>query len=170
MDLMKIKKFPDRILKQRCVSVCEVTHEDVSVLNNMVLTMHHFKGIGLAAPQVGILKRFIVADIGEGVIKMVNPELIKKKGADKMEEGCLSIPDVQVEINRYYEIIVNGVSERNQKIEIKANGLLARVIQHEIDHLNGRLIIDHLNIIEKMKILCSIKNHEQEKHECKNII
>ena len=81
--------------------------------------MHHYSGIGLAAPQVGILKSLIVADIGEGIIKMANPEIINKKGTDAMKEGCLSLPDVEVEVERSYEVIVRGLNERNERIELK---------------------------------------------------
>jgi len=161
MKLLDIKKFPDRVLNQKCQFLDEVTASDGIVLNAMVQTMHHFQGIGLAAPQVGILKQFFVADIGEGVIKMVNPEIIMENGIDRMKEGCLSLPEIEVEVKRPYEIIVKGMNDRNENVEIKANGLLAKVIQHEVDHLNGKLIVDHLNLMEKMKVLCCIKNREK---------
>ena len=170
MNLFEIKKFPDRVLKQKCQLLEDVTVNDAKVMNDMVFAMHHYEGIGLAAPQVGILKRLIVADTGEGVIKLANPEIIKKKGADKMKEGCLSLPDIEVEIERPFEIIIIGIDENNKKVELKTNGLLAKVIQHEIDHLNGKLIIDHLNIIEKLKILYKSKDKREIKDECQNII
>lgn len=170
MNLFEIKKFPDRVLKQKCRLLEEVTAADAKVLNAMVLAMHHYKGIGLAAPQVGILKRLIVVDIGEGVIKIANPEIIKKKGADKMKEGCLSLPGIEVEVERPFEIIVGWLDESNRKVELKADGLLAKVIQHEVDHLNGKLIIDHLNLVQKLKILRNSKDKREIKNGCQNII
>ena len=118
----------------------------------MLLTMYTFNGIGLAAPQVGSSFQIIVADIGEGVVKLANPRIIKSKGEDRLAEGCLSLPDINVQIKRPYEILVEGLNDKGQRIEIKAKGLLARVIQHEIDHLRGRLIIDYLGLIDKMKL------------------
>jgi len=170
MSLLDIRTFPDQVLKQKCSPLEEVTASDAKILSNMVLTMHHCNGIGLAAPQVGILKRLFVADIGEGVIKIANPEIINKKGTDKMKEGCLSLPDIEVEVERPFEIIIIGLDENNKEVELKTNGLLAKVIQHEVDHLNGKLIIDHLNIIEKLKILYKSKEKREITDGCQNII
>ena len=143
MDPLKIKKYPNKILRKKCAEIKKVGDEEANLFEKMLFTMRHFAGIGLAAPQIGIAKNLIVADTGEGAIKLANPVLLKVKGLDGLEEGCLSIPGVIVNIERPYEIIVSGLNENNQVIEIKAKGLLARVLQHEIDHLKGRLIIDY---------------------------
>ena len=123
--------------------------------------MRHFAGIGLAAPQIGISKKLIVADIGDGPVMLANPKILKTKGAGKMEEGCLSIPGINVIIKRAEEVIVNGLNEKGKVIELKAQGLLARVLQHEIDHLNGRLIIDliidYLSLLEKFRLRLQMK-------------
>ena len=114
--------------------------------------MYTFDGIGLAAPQIGNPVQIIVADIGEGAIRLINPRIIKSKGEDRLAEGCLSLPDISVDIKRSYEVLVEGLNEKGEHMEIKAKGLLARVIQHEIDHLRGRLIIDYLGLIDKMRL------------------
>ena len=114
-----------------------------------------FGGIGLAAPQIGSPIQIIVADIGEGAVKIINPRVIKSKGEDRLTEGCLSLPDISVDIKRFCEIWVEALNEKGERIEVKAKGLLARVIQHEIDHLKGRLIIDYLSLIDKMKLFKS---------------
>ena len=120
--------------------------------------MRHFAGIGLAAPQIGISKSLIVVDIGEGPIKLANPVVLNAKGSDKMEEGCLSIPGVGVVIGRPNKIVVSGLNEKGEVVEVEAQGLLARVLQHEIDHLKGRLIIDYMGLLEKLMLL---KKHRQ---------
>ena len=123
----------------------------------MVFTMKYFSGIGLAAPQVGVLKKLIVAEVEGEVIKLANPEILNVKGTDNMKEGCLSIPNLGVNIERPFEVIVEGLNGRGQPVEIKAKGLLARVLQHEIDHLNGKLIVDYLSFWEKLKFRAKMR-------------
>jgi len=115
--------------------------------------MRHFAGIGLAAPQIGVARNLIVADIGEGAIRLANPVIVETKGLyGKWKEGCLSVPGIGVSIARPEEIIVRGLNELGKVVELEAQGLLARVLQHEIDHLQGKLIIDYLGILEKMML------------------
>jgi len=152
MEPLKISEYPNSILREKCVSIERITDSEIKLFEEMLFTMRHFAGIGLAAPQIGIAKNLIVADIGEGAIKLANPKILKTGGSDKLEEGCLSIPGVAVNIERPNEIIINGLNENNLLIEIKAKGLLARVFQHEIDHLKGRLIIDYLSLLKKFKL------------------
>jgi len=152
MELLKISTYPDSILRKKCTSIEQITDREIKLFEEMLFTMRHFAGIGLAAPQIGIAKNLIVADIGEGAIKLANPTILKTAGWDQLEEGCLSIPGVTVNIERPFEIIVGGINENNQLMEIKAKGLLARVLLHEIDHLKGRLIIDYLNLLEKFRL------------------
>jgi peptide deformylase len=152
MEPLEIKKYPDSVLRKKTHEIKEITDKEVKFFEEMIFTMRHFAGIGLAAPQIGIARNLIVADTGEGIIRLANPVILKTNGLDKMEEGCLSIPGVGVVIDRPDEIIISGLNENNQLIEIKAKGLLARVLQHEIDHLKGRLIIDYLNLLEKFKL------------------
>jgi len=151
MEPLAIKKYPDKILRKKCVELEEITDKERELLGKMFFTMRHFGGIGLAAPQIGISKKLIVAKVDEHTVKLANPEIIKIKGTDNMVEGCLSIPGVGVDVERAYRIVVKGLSENGQIVEIKAKGLLARVLQHEIDHLSGKLIIDYLPFWEKLK-------------------
>ena len=152
MALLDIKKYPAKILRRKSEPIRQITARERKLFEDMLLTMRLLGGVGLAAPQVGISKRLIVADTGEGPIKLANPEIIKTKGSDKMEEGCLSIPDVKVDVERPHEVTLTGLNEKGGEIELKAGGLLARILQHEIDHLNGKLIIDYMGLIEKLKL------------------
>ncbi|MFA6358040.1 MAG: peptide deformylase [Candidatus Omnitrophota bacterium] len=152
MEAFKIREYPDTILRKKCAFTERITDSEIKLFEDMLFTMRHFSGIGLAAPQIGIAKNLIVADIGEGAVMLANPIILKTKGFVKWEEGCLSIPGVGVDINRPDEIIVSGVNVKNKVIELKARGLLARVLQHEIDHLQGKLIIDYLSLLEKFKL------------------
>lgn len=144
--IFQIKKYPDSILRKKCGIVETVTVKEVELFENMVFTMRAFNGIGLAAPQIGISCQLIVADTGEGIIKLANPQIIEVKGNDRMVEGCLSIPGTEVEVKRRYKVSVKGLNEKGKTVEIKAKGLLARVLQHEIDHLKGKLIIDYSSL------------------------
>ena len=151
MQKLQIFHYPENILRGKCQSVFEITPAEKELFERMLYTMKHASGIGLAAPQVGIKKNIIVADIGEGVIKLANPQIIKVKGTDKLEEGCLSVPKATVKVVRPYEIVLKGINEQGQEIELEAKGLLARVLLHEIDHLNGKLIVDYMNFLEKIR-------------------
>ena len=155
MQVLEIKKYPDKVLRKKCEEIEGISSYEKDLFSKMLFTMRRFQGIGLAAPQVGILKRLIVVDIGEGEIKLANPKILEVKGEDKLVEGCLSIPGAQVEVKRAYEVVVEGLNEKDKLIQIKAKGLLARVLQHEIDHLDGKLIIDYLPFWRKWKFKTS---------------
>jgi peptide deformylase len=144
MKPLIIKKYPDKILRRGCVNVAKITDKERRLFLQMLFTMRHFEGIGLAAPQIGISRKMIVADIGEGPVQLANPEILKTKGEDSLKEKCLSVPGVAVNVERPYQVIVSGLNEQNQRVEVMARGLMARVLQHEIDHLEGKLIIDYL--------------------------
>lgn len=118
--------------------------------------MYSHQGIGLAAPQVGILKKVVIVDIGEGLISMINPEILTGLGEDFMEEGCLSLPDTGINIKRKQSIFVRYIDRNEKEKECELNGLTARVIQHEIDHLNGVLIIDYAPLVDRSKL--NVKN------------
>ncbi len=148
MKLLDIITYPHETLRGECVSVDFIGERERLLFQQMYFAMRHYKGIGLAAPQIGISVQMITADIGSGGVFLANPRIIKENGRDVFEEGCLSVPDAQVEIERSYEVIVAGLNEKGELMEIKAQGLMARVLQHEIDHLQGRLIIDYLPLFE----------------------
>ena len=151
MDQFKIKVYPESVLRQKSQSIAKITEKEKSLFTKMLNLMHHACGVGLAAPQIGINKKIIVIDIGEGPIKLANPEIVSVKGSDVLEEGCLSVPGALVNIQRPSEVVIKALNEEGSTVEIKAQGLLARVILHEIDHLNGKLIIDYMNFIKKLK-------------------
>lgn len=149
--MLDIKKYPEKILRGKCQAVEKISQKERELFQDMLYTMRQSSGIGLAGPQVGINQRLIVADIGEGPVKLANPEVIEIKGKDKMEEGCLSVPGALIKIERAQELIVKGLDEEGKSVEVKAKGLLARVLLHEIDHLNGKLILDYMNFLQKIK-------------------
>jgi peptide deformylase len=143
MNSLVIQKYPNSILRKKCVCVSEITEKEKDLFEKMLFTMRYFCGIGLAAPQIGIAKKMIVAEADSRIIKLANPQIVGIRGSDSMAEGCLSVPDIAVDIKRATDIIVRGLDEKGKIVEIKANGLLARVLQHEIEHLKGKLIIDY---------------------------
>ena len=144
MEMLEICKIPDPVLRKEVTLLDRVTISDRALLDDMEYTMFQSGGIGLAAPQVGIEKALIVAVDNKGrVFKIVNPVIVTSKGYDTMVEGCLSIPDESVEIQRNYQVVVRGIDENNKILRLRAEGLFARVLQHEIDHLKGKLIIDY---------------------------
>jgi len=143
--VLEIKKYPDPILRKRCQEIKEVNEEIKKLAEEMLKAMYVGKGAGLAAPQVGILKRLIVIDIGKGPEVYINPKIIKKQGKIVSEEGCLSLPEVFLKIKRAAKIKIEALDKKSQKITFKAEGLRASGLQHEIDHLNGILILDRKN-------------------------
>lgn len=157
MTSLKIQTFPSEILNTICEPVARITERERDFFSRMLSVMYEADGIGLAAPQVGVLKRLIAADIGEGHVILANPEIVHRKGTDLLTEGCLSVPGAAVEIVRDCEIIVTGLNRKGKFVEMKVDGLLARVIQHEIDHLNGKLILDYWPFEERVKYDCSVR-------------
>jgi len=159
MKLLEIRKYPEQILRKKSENIERITEKETALFEDMLCTIRNSSGLGLAAPQVGINKRIIVTDIGEVPLKLANPEVLKVKGKDAMEEGCLSVPGTLVNIERPDEVVVRGLNEKGKIVEVEAKGLLARVLLHEIDHLNGRLIIDYMSFLKKLKFrLCSNKS------------
>jgi len=139
-----IKLYGNSVLRKKSREVKEINGDVQKLIDDMAKLMYKNKGLGLAAPQVGILKRVIVADVGEGLVSLVNPKILWRQGKDTMSEGCLSIPGINLEIKRSKEVIVEGLDREGEKVQLGAVGLLARVLQHEIDHLEGILIVDRV--------------------------
>lgn len=151
---MKILKYPNPILKKTSAPILAVGGDDISIIEQMVKIMYLSRGVGLAAPQIGVNRRLIVVDIGDkNILRLINPVTIKTEGKEEMDEGCLSVPDIYVRVKRAKSIIIKALNENGRSIKIEATGLLARAILHEIDHLNGKLIIDHLNPIRRLRVL-----------------
>ncbi len=150
MSELRVKTFPEPILRKKAATVGKVTPSERTMLDNMAKTMYLSQGVGLAAVQVGINKQLAVIDVGDGLIKMVNPVIVSKDGLEAQEEGCLSCPGATVNIKRAKKVVVNFLNENGDLMELRAEGLLARAVQHELDHLSGKLIIDYLGPIKKI--------------------
>ena len=146
MAIRRVIEVGDEVLRKKAKEVEKVDDKIRELLDDMVETMHKFNGVGLAAPQVGILKRIIVIDLydDKGPIKLVNPVIIKEKGEQEVEEGCLSFPNQYAKIIRPMEVKVKALNENGEEIKISAKGLLAQALAHEIDHLDGILFIDKI--------------------------
>lgn len=142
MARREIIKEGDPVLRQVAQPVERVTKKLTALINDMAETMYAVDGVGLAAPQIGEPIRVIVADAGDGLIALVNPVITKTDGEDIEVEGCLSIPGVTGYVKRYAQVQVQGLNEKGKPVKIQADGLLARILQHEIDHLDGILFID----------------------------
>lgn len=147
---MEIKCFPDPILRRKGEDVKSIGNNERKVLADMAETMYLKGGVGLAAIQVGIPKNMVVIDIGDGIRRMINPVIIKREGRQTQEEGCLSVPEKCVNVKRSKKVVVDYLNEDGQAVRFSAEGLLARVIQHEIDHLLGKLIVDYLTPLKKI--------------------
>lgn len=143
MPVYPMRKYPDSILREKCRKVEKVGYRERKILAQMAETMYKAEGLGLAAPQVGINSQLIVVDVGEELVKLVNPQVLLKEGESVLEEGCLSLPGVTVKVKRAKKVRVEGWDEKGKRIELEGKGLLARTLQHEIDHLQGVLIIDY---------------------------
>lgn len=146
MAIRNIFKEGDEILRKKSKPVEVVDERIKQLLEDMVETMHEFEGVGLAAPQVGILKRAIVIDLYDdhGPIKLINPVIIKQKGEQEVEEGCLSFPNQYAKLKRPAEVVVLALNEEGKQIKITGKGLLAQALAHEIDHLEGELFVDKM--------------------------
>jgi peptide deformylase len=140
---LELRLFPDSLLRATSLPVPDVDGAVRALIKAMADFMHMRGAIGLAAPQVGIARRVFVADIGDGLLALANPEICAPEGKDLLREGCLSLPNVQVNVPRAQSVLVRGLGANGRETELEIHGLLARVVQHEIDHLNGVLIIDH---------------------------
>jgi len=144
MAIRIIVKDPDPVLREKAKPVTKFNANLHKLLDDMAETMYDANGVGLAAPQIGILKRVIVIDTGDehGLIEMVNPEIIEKSGEQFGPEGCLSIPGINGEVRRAMRVKVRGQDRHGVEYTIEGEGLLARAFQHEVDHLNGILFTD----------------------------
>lgn len=142
MAVLPIKMVGEPVLRRKAKKVERVDAPLFRLLSDMVETMHAANGIGLAGPQVGISKRILVVDIGDGPLKMINPRIVAHEGFAWGTEGCLSIPGLLGEVERHAEIEVKGVNEHGEEVHFACGGLMAVVFQHEIDHLDGKLFID----------------------------
>ena len=144
MALRTIRTEGDPVLRKVSKPVKEVTPKIVTLVDDMLDTMYEAMGVGLAAPQVGILKRIVVIDIGEGPIVLINPEILETSGEQTGDEGCLSLPGESHEVERPNYVKVKAFNEKGEEFILEGEELLARAILHENDHLDGILYIDHV--------------------------
>jgi peptide deformylase len=152
VTILDIRVLGDPVLRQDTKVVEQVTDEHRRLIDDMFATMHAAKGIGLAAPQVGRTERIAVVDVEEGKqpIALVNPEIVGSSvETEKSEEGCLSIPDVYGDVVRPAAVVVRALDRDGKSFEVEARDLLARCLQHEIDHLHGKLFVDYLSVLKR---------------------
>ncbi len=142
MGSADIVTYGEDVLRSRAEEVTEVNEETKTLIERMYAVLEQSRGLGLAAPQIGVSKRVFVYDIGEGKRAVINPRITRSSGEESSIEGCLSIPGLQGEVPRALRVTLVGLDESGRKIKIRAEGLLARVFQHEIDHLDGKLFVD----------------------------
>jgi peptide deformylase len=154
MAVLEIVTYPNSVLTRRAEEVERVDGEIRKLISDMVDTMYVNGGVGLAAPQVGVSKRVVVVDIrlydpSSSLISIVNPEVVAEGGEVIHEEGCLSVPECVEGIKRKTWIKVRGLNERGREIEVEGEGMLAIALQHEIDHLNGKVILDRMSRLKR---------------------
>lgn len=142
MAIRNIRKDGDEILRKRSKEVETINEKILILLQDMADTLYKADGVGLAAPQVGVLKRVVVIDVGEGLIELINPVIKSQSGQQCMAEGCLSVPGIWGEVNRPTHVVVEALNSKGEKIVIEGEGLLAIALCHEIDHLDGILFKD----------------------------
>ena len=142
MAMRNIVKLGDDVLRKKCRAITMIDKKTHELLDDMAETMYAANGVGLAAPQVGLLKRIVVIDVGEGLIELINPEIIAFSGEQTDDEGCLSIPDNYKPVTRPNVVKVRALDRFGKSFTMEGEGLLARAFCHEIDHLDGKLFID----------------------------
>ena len=159
MAAFSIRLFGDPVLKQRCPEVTDIDGSLVRLVDGMVETMYEAPGLGLAAPQVGVQKRLFVYDLddGAGPHTVVNPVITESRGEWEFDEGCLSIPGLYFPIVRPKEIHLTGIDLDGNDVSIEADELLARLLQHELDHLDGRLLFEYLDDDQRKAALKALR-------------
>lgn len=142
MAIYQIVEIGADVLREKSVPVREITPNIIKLLDNMLETLYDANGVGLAAPQVGVPKRVVVIDVGDGPLELINPVILEKEGESIDDEGCLSIPGVTGQVPRAALVKIEALDRHGEKQVIEGEGLLARCIQHELDHLEGVLFVD----------------------------
>lgn len=168
MAILDIRTYPDPVLTQKAAPVEQIDATIRKLLDDMAETMYAAPGVGLAAPQVGVSLRVIVVDAsprveGSQLIKLVNPVITFAEGSSVCEEGCLSVPGVSENVTRAAKVVVEGYDEQGKPVKIETDTFLATVLQHEIDHLDGILFIDHLGRLKRDLIKRKMRKHDRKK-------
>ncbi len=167
MANLKIMKYGSDVLREVARPVDEITDEIRQIARDMLKAMYDSDGVGLAAPQIGISKRIIVLDVNPNdpsyePITLINPEIVERTGKTDAEEGCLSVPEIRGEVKRAEKVVVEALNLDGERIRIEAINIMARALQHEIDHLNGVLFIDHLSRLKQQLIRKQLRKIEVE--------
>lgn len=149
MAVLEIRVLGDPILRERTAPTPSVTDELRALIADMFETMYAAEGIGLAAPQVGRSERVFVMDVDDNPLAMINPEIIEREGSERAEEGCLSIPEIFGDVDRATRIIARATDLDGKPFEVELTELAARCVQHELDHLDGKLFIDYMSLIKR---------------------
>ncbi|HTY13263.1 MAG TPA: peptide deformylase [Candidatus Omnitrophota bacterium] len=162
--LMKIIQLPNPILRKKAKSISKIDQRIRKLIEDMIETLHAAPGVGLAAPQVGESVRLVVIDVGEGAFALINPKIKKRSRAlQTFDEGCLSMVGLVGTVARPSKVTVEGLDKNGEKLVIDAEGFLATVLQHEIDHLNGTMFVDHIKDPELIRMVT--KKEEEDKQE-----
>lgn len=154
---LKIRTWPDKILRTKCKKVKTVDAGIREILDEMCVLMREHKGVGLAANQAGIDMRLAVIEAEDKIFKLVNPCIIKKQGKFAILEGCLSFPGLEIEVKRSNKIWVNSLDEKGEPSSLEVDGILAIIFQHEIDHLDGISFIDRISFWKRLKVSAKLK-------------
>jgi len=162
MAIRIVREEGDEVLRKKSREVNTIDQRIVTLVEDMADTMYYSEGVGLAAPQVGILKRIVVIDVGDGLLELINPEVIEQSGEECDIEGCLSLPEIVGEVTRPLKVVVKAKNLEGEDITIEGEGLLARALCHEIDHLNGILFIDRAQNILNRSEIESIKSKKKK--------
>lgn len=152
MTVLNLRTLPDPVLRQKARRVTKIDDALQKLIDDMIDTMRDASGVGLAANQVGVLQRIVVIEIPEEeeVLVLINPEITRREGERLVEEGCLSIPGYRGELTRSLKVRARALDRDGNAVRIKADGLLAQALEHETDHINGTLYIDHLESSDKL--------------------
>ena len=168
MAILDILHFPDPRLRNKAKAVDVVDETIARLIDDMLETMYQAPGIGLAATQVNVAKRVVVIDVSEGKnapLCMINPEILEMEGSEQMEEGCLSVPGIYELVTRADRIRVRALDRDGRPFEMTAEGLLAVCIQHELDHLEGKLFVDYLSSLKRQRIRKKLEKEVRQQPE-----
>ena len=160
MAVMKILRLGDETLRKKSHPVTKIDRRTIGLLKDMAETMYAADGCGLAAPQVGILRRMVVIDVGDGLIELINPEIIESEGEEIGVEGCLSVPGRRGTVKCPTKVVVRALDKKGREIELTAEGFLARAVCHELDHLDGTVYVDKM--IEDVTDQYNQEYHQEE--------
>ena len=170
MAVLEILTYPHPLLKKRCLEVEKIDQEVKRLIRDMTETMYEANGVGLAACQVGVNKRVIVLDVSpldpeQDLFALVNPEIVAEEEEIDHEEGCLSVPDCLETIKRKQKVRVRGMSPEGKEVEVEAQGILAIALQHEVDHINGVLILDRMSGLKREIYRKKLRKKKQQEKE-----